>query len=54
VQGRLRGDGCIVGLSVDKSFARAAVTKGPERGKLKNLRCVKSVARKRLVETVID
>jgi hypothetical protein len=37
-----------------KSSARAAVTRGPERGKLKNLHCLKSVARKRLVETVID
>jgi hypothetical protein len=41
-------------LSVDKSSARAAVTRGPEHGKLKNLRCAKSVTRKRLVGTVID
>jgi hypothetical protein len=27
----------LVELSVDKSSARAAVTRGPERGKLKNL-----------------
>jgi hypothetical protein len=27
----------LVKLSVDKSSARAAVTRGPERGKLKNL-----------------
>jgi hypothetical protein len=40
-------------LSVDKSSAWAAVTRGPECGKLKNLHCVKTVARKRLVETVI-
>jgi hypothetical protein len=40
-------------LSVDNSSARAAVTRGPECGKLKNLYCVTSVARKRLVEAVI-
>jgi hypothetical protein len=44
----------IAGLSVDKSSAQAAVTRGPDREKLKNLHCVKSVVRKRLVETVID
>jgi hypothetical protein len=38
-----------VELSVDKSSARAAVTRGPE-----ELSLVKAVARKRLVETVID
>jgi hypothetical protein len=32
----------------------AAMTREPERGKLKNLYCVKSAARKRLVEMVID
>jgi hypothetical protein len=32
----------------------AAVTRGPERGKLKNLHSIKSVARKRLVELLID
>jgi hypothetical protein len=42
-----------VELSVDKSSTRAAVTR-PVRGKLKNLHCAKSVARKRLVETIID
>jgi hypothetical protein len=44
----------IVELSVDKSSARAAVTRGPECWKLKNLHCVKSVSMKGLVETVID
>jgi hypothetical protein len=34
--------------------AQVAVTRGPERGKLKNLHCIKSVARKWLVESVID
>jgi hypothetical protein len=38
----------------DMSSVRAAVTRGPECRKLKNLHCVKSVVRKRLVETVID
>jgi hypothetical protein len=37
-----------------KSSARAAVTRGLECGKLKNLHCVKSVVRKRVVEAVID
>jgi hypothetical protein len=32
----------------------AAVTRGPECGKLKNIHCVKAVSRKRLMETVID
>jgi hypothetical protein len=41
-------------MSVVKSSARAAMTRGLECGKLKNLRCVKSVARKRLVEIGID
>jgi hypothetical protein len=41
-------------LSLDKSFVRAAVPRGPECGKQKNLHCVKSVARKRLLVTVID
>jgi hypothetical protein len=44
----------LVELSVDKSSARAAVTRRHERGKLKNFHCAKSVGRKRLVETVID
>jgi hypothetical protein len=39
LQGRLRGDGAIDELTVDKSYARAAVTRGSERGKLKNLHC---------------
>jgi hypothetical protein len=43
-----------VEFSVDKNSARVAVTRGPEKGKLKNLNCIKSVARKRLVETIID
>jgi hypothetical protein len=42
----------LVELSVDKCSARAAVTRGNE--KLKNLHYVKSVAKKRLVETVMD
>jgi hypothetical protein len=41
-------------MSVDKSSAWAAVTRGPEHGKLMNLHCVKSITRKWLVETVID
>jgi hypothetical protein len=41
-----------VELSVDKSSAQAAVTRGPECTKLRNLHCVESVARKRLLETV--
>jgi hypothetical protein len=44
----------LVEFSIDKSSARAAVTTGFERGKLKNLHCVKFVARKRIVETIID
>jgi hypothetical protein len=40
----------LVEFSVEKSSARAAVTRGPEIGKLKNLHCVKLVAKKRLVE----
>jgi hypothetical protein len=39
---------------LNKSSAWAAMTRGPERGKLKNLHSVKIVARKRLVEIVID
>jgi hypothetical protein len=39
LQGRLRRDGTIVELTVDKSSAWAAVTRGPESGKLKNLHC---------------
>jgi hypothetical protein len=34
---KLRKDGAIVELTVDKSSARAAVTRELERGKLKNL-----------------
>jgi hypothetical protein len=48
-----RQPGTQLSLSVDRSFLRVALTRKPERGKLKNLYCVKSVARKRLVETVI-
>jgi hypothetical protein len=44
----------LVELSVDKNSVRAAVTREPERRKLKDLHHVKSVARKWLVETVID
>jgi hypothetical protein len=44
----------LVEFSVDKNSVRTAVTRGPEHGKLTNLHCVKSVARKRLVEDVID
>jgi hypothetical protein len=43
----------LVELSVDKNSAWVAVT-GSECVELKNLHCVKSVARKRLVETAID
>jgi hypothetical protein len=39
LQGRLRRDGAIVEFTVDKSSARAAVTRGPESVKLKNLHC---------------
>jgi hypothetical protein len=39
LQGRLRRDGVIVELTVGKGSARAAVTSGPERRKLKNLHC---------------
>jgi hypothetical protein len=41
VQGRLRRDGVIVELAT--SSARAAVTTGPEYGKLKNLHCQKQL-----------
>jgi hypothetical protein len=41
-------------LAVDKSSARAAVTRGPDGGKLKNLPQQKAFARKLTVETVID
>jgi hypothetical protein len=41
-------------LAVEQSFAGTVVAIGLEGGKLKNLHCVKSIARKRLVETVID
>jgi hypothetical protein len=44
----------LVELSVDNSSARTSGTKGPEHRKLKYLHCVKSVARNRLMETVID
>jgi hypothetical protein len=43
----------LVELSVDKSSAWAAVTRGPEHGNLKSL-SVAAIARKQLVETVID
>jgi hypothetical protein len=43
-----------VELSVEKSSVWAAATRGPECVKLKNLHCVKSVAKKRLLESVID
>jgi hypothetical protein len=33
---------------------QVAVLREPEHGKLKNLHCIKSVARKRLMEIVID
>jgi hypothetical protein len=36
---RLRRDCTIVDLAAELSSSRAAVTKGPERGKLKNLHC---------------
>jgi hypothetical protein len=39
LQGRLRRDGAIIELTVDNSSVLAAVTEGPERGKLKNLHC---------------
>jgi hypothetical protein len=42
------------GVVIDKNSALAAVTRGPEHGKLRNIHCVKSVARNRLVKTVID
>jgi hypothetical protein len=35
----LRRDGAIFELEIDKSSARAAATRRPERGKLKNLNC---------------
>jgi hypothetical protein len=38
-----------VELSVDKSIAQAPVTRGPERGKFKNLHCVQCVTREWLV-----
>jgi hypothetical protein len=38
----------LIELSVDKISARAAVTGGPECGKLRKLHCAESVARKRL------
>jgi hypothetical protein len=39
LQGRLRRDGAIFELTVDKISARAAVTIGPENVKLKNFHC---------------
>jgi hypothetical protein len=39
LQGRLGKNVAIVELTVDKSSTRAAVTRGPEREKLKNLHC---------------
>jgi hypothetical protein len=41
-------------LSVDRTSARAAVTGGFECGKLKKSPLIEAVARKRLVEMVID
>jgi hypothetical protein len=38
-------------LIVDKSTVRAAVTGGPECGKLKNLPLLEAVARERLMKT---
>jgi hypothetical protein len=38
-QGRLRRDGAIIELTFDKRSSQAAVTTGPERGKLKNFYC---------------
>jgi hypothetical protein len=49
-----RQPGSWIAVSRELSSARAAVTRVSERGKLKNLHCFKSVARKRLVETEID
>jgi hypothetical protein len=39
LQGRLRRDGAIVDFTIDRRSARAAVRRGPERVKLKNLHC---------------
>jgi hypothetical protein len=47
---RLRRDGAIVEVTVDKSSARVAVTRRHECGKLKNLQ-LETVARERLVKT---
>jgi hypothetical protein len=41
LQGRLRSDGAIVELTVEKSSVREAVKKGLEGVKLKNLHCYK-------------
>jgi hypothetical protein len=35
----LRRDDAVVELTVDKTSVRADVTRGPERGKLKNFYC---------------
>jgi hypothetical protein len=43
----------MIELSADKSSSRVTVTRGPEGGKLKNFHCVKSLARKELVETAV-
>jgi hypothetical protein len=44
----------LVELSDDKSSAARHATIGPECGKLKNPPLFEAVARKRLVETVVD
>jgi hypothetical protein len=50
MRGTLRRDSAVIELTVDKSSAQAALTRGPEWRKLKNLHCV---TRKRLVETTL-
>jgi hypothetical protein len=54
MQGKMRRDGAIVVLSFGKEFCTGGCARRPEWGKLKDLYCVKSVTRKRLVETKID
>jgi hypothetical protein len=39
LQGRPRRNSAVVELTVDKSSAWVAVTRGPEHAKLKNLHC---------------
>jgi hypothetical protein len=41
LQGRLRKDGAIVELTVDKSCVRVPATRGLERENLKNIHCLK-------------